>query len=71
LLYLTRNYKSIARAESRRLPISPRCRPATSSPPGTPEGVGHSRKPPLWMNAGDTLEVEITILRARIVGERT
>jgi 2-keto-4-pentenoate hydratase/2-oxohepta-3-ene-1,7-dioic acid hydratase in catechol pathway len=41
---------------------------------GTPEGVGHSRKPPLWMKAGDTLEVEITgigILRARIVDERS
>jgi len=40
---------------------------------GTPEGVGHSRKPPLWMKPGDVLEVEITgigILRARIVDER-
>jgi 2-keto-4-pentenoate hydratase/2-oxohepta-3-ene-1,7-dioic acid hydratase in catechol pathway len=40
---------------------------------GTPEGVGHSRKPPLWMTPGDTLEVEITgigTLRARIVDER-
>jgi 2-keto-4-pentenoate hydratase/2-oxohepta-3-ene-1,7-dioic acid hydratase in catechol pathway len=40
---------------------------------GTPEGVGHSRKPPLWMKPGDVLEVEITgigILRARIVVER-
>jgi 2-keto-4-pentenoate hydratase/2-oxohepta-3-ene-1,7-dioic acid hydratase in catechol pathway len=40
---------------------------------GTPEGVGHGRKPPLWMKPGDTLEVEITqigILRARIAGER-
>jgi 2-keto-4-pentenoate hydratase/2-oxohepta-3-ene-1,7-dioic acid hydratase in catechol pathway len=40
---------------------------------GTPEGVGHSRKPPLWMKPGDTLEVEITgigVLRARIVDER-
>jgi 2-keto-4-pentenoate hydratase/2-oxohepta-3-ene-1,7-dioic acid hydratase in catechol pathway len=39
---------------------------------GTPEGVGHGRKPPLWMKPGDTLEVEITgigILRASIVGE--
>jgi 2-keto-4-pentenoate hydratase/2-oxohepta-3-ene-1,7-dioic acid hydratase in catechol pathway len=36
---------------------------------GTPEGVGHSRKPPLWMKHGDVLEVEITgigVLRARI-----
>ncbi|HEY5065989.1 MAG TPA: fumarylacetoacetate hydrolase family protein [Xanthobacteraceae bacterium] len=39
---------------------------------GTPEGVGHGRKPPLWMKPGDTLEVAITgigILRAQIVGE--
>jgi 2-keto-4-pentenoate hydratase/2-oxohepta-3-ene-1,7-dioic acid hydratase in catechol pathway len=41
---------------------------------GTPEGVGHSRKPPLWMKAGDTLEVEITgigTLRAHVVDERS
>ena len=40
---------------------------------GTPEGVGHSRKPPLWMKAGDTLEVEISsigTLRAHIVDEK-
>ena len=40
---------------------------------GTPEGVGHRRTPPLWMKAGDTLEVEITgigILRAHIVDEQ-
>ena len=40
---------------------------------GTPEGVGHGRKPPLWMKAGDTLEVEISgigTLRTRIVDER-
>lgn len=40
---------------------------------GTPEGVGHSRKPPLWMKPGDTLEVEISgigTLRVRIVDER-
>jgi 2-keto-4-pentenoate hydratase/2-oxohepta-3-ene-1,7-dioic acid hydratase in catechol pathway len=40
---------------------------------GTPEGVGHGRKPPLWMKPGDTLEVEITgigVLRAHIVDER-
>jgi 2-keto-4-pentenoate hydratase/2-oxohepta-3-ene-1,7-dioic acid hydratase in catechol pathway len=39
---------------------------------GTPEGVGHSRKPPLWMKAGDELEVEIShigILRAHVVDE--
>ncbi len=41
---------------------------------GTPEGVGHGRKPPLWMKASDTLEVEITrigILRAQVVDERS
>jgi 2-keto-4-pentenoate hydratase/2-oxohepta-3-ene-1,7-dioic acid hydratase in catechol pathway len=41
---------------------------------GTPEGVGHSRKPPLWMRAGDVLEVEISAigtLRTRVVDERT
>src|SRR5262249_41901349 len=43
-----------------------------SMAPGTPAGVGHSRKPPLWMKAGDVLEVEITgigTLRSRIVDE--
>jgi 2-keto-4-pentenoate hydratase/2-oxohepta-3-ene-1,7-dioic acid hydratase in catechol pathway len=41
---------------------------------GTPEGVGHGRKPPLWMKSGDTLEVEITgigVLRAQVVDERS
>ena len=41
---------------------------------GTPEGVGHGRKPPLWMKVGDTLEVEITgigVLRAQVVDERS
>ncbi len=41
---------------------------------GTPEGVGHSRTPPLWMKPGDTLEVEISgigVLRAHIVDERS
>src|SRR5580700_4691036 len=40
---------------------------------GTPEGVGHSRKPPLWMKPGDTLEVEISsigTLRTHIVDEK-
>jgi acylpyruvate hydrolase len=27
---------------------------------GTPSGVGHARKPPLWMKPGDVCEVEIT-----------
>jgi 2-keto-4-pentenoate hydratase/2-oxohepta-3-ene-1,7-dioic acid hydratase in catechol pathway len=40
---------------------------------GTPEGVGHRRNPPLWMKAGDVLEVEISgigTLRNRVVDER-
>ncbi len=40
---------------------------------GTPEGVGARRNPPLWMKAGDVLEVEISEigrLRARIVDEK-
>jgi 2-keto-4-pentenoate hydratase/2-oxohepta-3-ene-1,7-dioic acid hydratase in catechol pathway len=39
---------------------------------GTPEGVGHSRKPQLWMKPGDVLEVEITrigTLRVTIADE--
>jgi 2-keto-4-pentenoate hydratase/2-oxohepta-3-ene-1,7-dioic acid hydratase in catechol pathway len=39
---------------------------------GTPEGVGHHRTPPLWMKAGDVLEVEITgigTLRTHVVDE--
>jgi 2-keto-4-pentenoate hydratase/2-oxohepta-3-ene-1,7-dioic acid hydratase in catechol pathway len=39
---------------------------------GTPEGVGHRRTPPLYMKAGDVLEVEITgigMLRNRVVDE--
>ena len=39
---------------------------------GTPEGVGHHKKPPLWMKPGDALEVEISgigTLRAHIVDE--
>jgi 2-keto-4-pentenoate hydratase/2-oxohepta-3-ene-1,7-dioic acid hydratase in catechol pathway len=26
---------------------------------GTPSGVGHARKPPLWMKHGDVCEIEI------------
>ena len=26
---------------------------------GTPEGVGHARRPPLWMKDGDVCEIEI------------
>jgi 2-keto-4-pentenoate hydratase/2-oxohepta-3-ene-1,7-dioic acid hydratase in catechol pathway len=39
---------------------------------GTPSGVGHARKPQLWMKAGDTCEVEIEkvgLLRNGIVDE--
>src|SRR5256714_4590203 len=40
---------------------------------GTPEGVGHRRDPPVYMKAGDVLEVEITgigTLRNRVVDEK-
>jgi 2-keto-4-pentenoate hydratase/2-oxohepta-3-ene-1,7-dioic acid hydratase in catechol pathway len=41
---------------------------------GTPSGVGHARKPePVWMKAGDTVEVEIQgvgVLRNSIVDEQ-
>ena len=39
---------------------------------GTPEGVGHKRTPPLWMKAGDVVEVEISgigTLRNRVEDE--
>lgn len=39
---------------------------------GTPPGVGHARKPPVWMKAGDVVEVEIEgigICRNPIVAE--
>lgn len=39
---------------------------------GTPQGVGHARKPPLWMKAGDMVEIEIEkigILRNPVVAE--
>jgi 2-keto-4-pentenoate hydratase/2-oxohepta-3-ene-1,7-dioic acid hydratase in catechol pathway len=40
---------------------------------GTPSGVGHPRKPPVWMKAGDTMEIEVEgvgILRNPIVDEK-
>lgn len=39
---------------------------------GTPSGVGLARKPPVWMKAGDTVEVEVEsigVLRNTIVDE--
>jgi 2-keto-4-pentenoate hydratase/2-oxohepta-3-ene-1,7-dioic acid hydratase in catechol pathway len=39
---------------------------------GTPSGVGFARKPPLWLKAGDTVEVEISkigVLRNPVVAE--
>jgi 2-keto-4-pentenoate hydratase/2-oxohepta-3-ene-1,7-dioic acid hydratase in catechol pathway len=39
---------------------------------GTPAGVGFTRKPPLWMKAGDVFEIEISsigILRNTVVDE--
>jgi acylpyruvate hydrolase len=40
---------------------------------GTPSGVGHARKPPVWMKQGDVIEVEIEkvgLLRNPIEDER-
>jgi 2-keto-4-pentenoate hydratase/2-oxohepta-3-ene-1,7-dioic acid hydratase in catechol pathway len=40
---------------------------------GTPSGVGHPRKPPVWMRNGDVCEVEIQgvgVLRSPIVDEK-
>jgi len=40
---------------------------------GTPSGVGHARKPPVWMKDGDTVEVEIEglgILENPIIDEK-
>jgi 2-keto-4-pentenoate hydratase/2-oxohepta-3-ene-1,7-dioic acid hydratase in catechol pathway len=40
---------------------------------GTPSGVGHARKPPVWMKAGDICEIEIEgigLLRNPIQDER-
>jgi 2-keto-4-pentenoate hydratase/2-oxohepta-3-ene-1,7-dioic acid hydratase in catechol pathway len=42
------------------------------SPPERPAGVGHRRTPPVWMKAGDVLEVEISgigTLRNTVIGE--
>lgn len=39
---------------------------------GTPQGVGHARKPPVWMKPGDTIEIEIEqigILSNKIAAE--
>jgi 2-keto-4-pentenoate hydratase/2-oxohepta-3-ene-1,7-dioic acid hydratase in catechol pathway len=39
---------------------------------GTPSGVAHARKPPTWMKAGDTVEVEVEkigVLKNPIVDE--
>lgn len=40
---------------------------------GTPSGVAHARKPPAWMKAGDTVEVEVEgigVLSSPIVDEK-
>jgi 2-keto-4-pentenoate hydratase/2-oxohepta-3-ene-1,7-dioic acid hydratase in catechol pathway len=40
---------------------------------GTPDGIGAKRTPPVWMKAGDVLEVEVSsigTLRTRIVDEK-
>lgn len=39
---------------------------------GTPSGVAHARKPPAWMKAGDTVEVEVDkigVLRNPVIDE--
>jgi 2-keto-4-pentenoate hydratase/2-oxohepta-3-ene-1,7-dioic acid hydratase in catechol pathway len=39
---------------------------------GTPDGIGSKRNPPVWMKAGDVLEVEVDrvgVLRTRIADE--
>lgn len=39
---------------------------------GTPSGVGHARKPPVWMKPGDTIEIEVQgvgVLRNTIADE--
>jgi 2-keto-4-pentenoate hydratase/2-oxohepta-3-ene-1,7-dioic acid hydratase in catechol pathway len=39
---------------------------------GTPDGIGAKRNPPVWMKAGDVLEVEVDrigVLRSRIADE--
>ena len=44
--------------------------PGDVIPTGTPPGVGVGRTPPLWMKAGDTIEIEIEkigVLRNQIV----
>jgi 2-keto-4-pentenoate hydratase/2-oxohepta-3-ene-1,7-dioic acid hydratase in catechol pathway len=41
---------------------------------GTPGGVGAGRKPPVWMKAGDTVEVEISglgVLRNPVIADTT
>jgi 2-keto-4-pentenoate hydratase/2-oxohepta-3-ene-1,7-dioic acid hydratase in catechol pathway len=40
---------------------------------GTPDGIGAKRNPPVWMKAGDVLEVDISgigVLRTRIADEK-
>jgi acylpyruvate hydrolase len=40
---------------------------------GTPSGVAHARKPPAWMKAGDTVEVEVEkigVLRNPVIDEK-
>ena len=40
---------------------------------GTPDGIGAKRNPPVWMKAGDVLEVEVSgvgVLRNTIADEK-
>ena len=39
---------------------------------GTPDGIGHARKPPEYLHPGDVVECEVEkvgVIRNRIVGE--
>lgn len=63
---------SVARIVSYASAITPLA-PGDVIATGTPAGVGHRRSPPLWMKAGDVLEVEITgigTLRSTVVDEK-
>ena len=37
---------------------------------GTPAGVGHARTPPVYMNPGDVIEVEVAGLGRLSIGSR-
>ena len=50
-----------------------RLEPGDTISTGTPAGVGNRREPPLYMKAGDVLEVEATglgVLRNTVIDEK-